>query len=349
MSTQDTKERERPDSPAPAPVPAPGAAERDLEALRQLLTRSTGPASWKAAELLTLPRLYRRACTVLARLEQDGENPRLLLEARTLVARAHALLVRERPRPLAELPQRLAQVFLRRSPRAIRAEWRLLALSLLLLYGLALLAWIGVSRDLDLAYSLLDPAAVETEMQQLADTAAGQPFRGNFTFGLGESPVTAGWIMLHNIGIGILFFASALLPPLYLYLLATNALMLGTYTAVAGHWGQAGAISSILWTHGVLEIQSIVLVGTAGLVLVRAWVRPGAYTRRHALVRESGRALELLAPVFPLLVIAGLIEGFISPHAPLGVRLAVALLSGLGLIAWVALGGRERPGAARPG
>src|SRR5439155_22229110 len=128
--------------------------------------------------------------------------------------------------------------------------WKLLACSFVLLYGLAALAWIGVTRDLDLAHSLLDSKAVQQEMEQLAALDAGQPFRGNFTFGLGESPLTAGWIMLPNLGVGMVFFASALVPPLYLYLLSTNALMLGTYTAVAGHWHQAGAISSILWTHG---------------------------------------------------------------------------------------------------
>ena len=78
----------------------------------------------------------------------------------------------------------------------------------------------------------------------------------------------------------VLFFATSLLPPIYLILLCTNALMLGTYIAVAGHWDQAGAISSILWCHGVLEIQAIVLAGTAGLCLVRAWVRPGPWSRK---------------------------------------------------------------------
>ena len=190
---------------------------------------------------------------------------------------------------------------------------------------------------------------VEEEIQQLETLAGGERFRGNFTFGLGESPLTAGWIMLHNIGIGILFFASALVPPFYLYLLATNGLMLGAYTGVAGHWGRAGEISSILWTHGVLEIQALILVGTAGLVLVRAWVRPGPFSRRHALVLESRRAILLFAPVFPLLVVAGLIEGFVSPHAPLPVRVAVAIASGFLLLSWALLGGRspdlDAPGA----
>jgi len=320
------------------------ASDDGLLRLAMLLARPGSTAGWREADLLELPALYRRACTVLARLEESGENPLRVDEVRALVAKAHALLFRERVRAGPPLHRRALEFVLQRSPRAIRAEWKLLALSFGLLYGLALVAWLAVRHDLDLAPSLLDPTMVQQEMRQLGELEQGQPFRGNFTFGLGESPVTAGWIMLHNIGVGIVFFASALIPPLYLFLLATNGLMLGAYTGVASHWGQAGAISSILWTHGVIEIQSLVLVGTAGLVLVRAWVRPGARSRRHALVTESRRALELMAPVFPLLVVAGTIEGFVSPHAPLPARLAVAGGSALALIAWVALGGRAEAG-----
>lgn len=322
------------------PKPARAASSEPLERLRRCLARPGPLRLWSEEELLELPRLYRHACTELARLEGEGANPRTVRELRALVVTAHGLLLRDEPRALAPWPERAWRFLLHVSPRAIRAEWRLLACSFLLLYGLATLAWIGVGRDLDLAYSLMGSPAVDAELEQLSQLAEGESFRGNFSFGLGESPVTAGWIMLHNIGIGIVFFASALLPPLYLYLLGTNALMLGTYTAVAGHWHQAGAISSILWTHGVIEIQTLVLVGTAGLVLVRAWVKPGANTRAQAMVRESRRALELFAPTFPLLVTAGLIEGFVSPHAPLGVRLAVAAASAAALVLWVLRGGR---------
>jgi uncharacterized membrane protein SpoIIM required for sporulation len=320
----------------PPEASEPPQPDAPLLRLRALFRTHRPLARWSTEELLELPRLYRFACSRLAQLEEGGENPHLAAELRALVAVAHGVLLRDEPRAATPWLERALHFLLHVSPRALRAEWRLLACSFALLYGLALAAWIGVRRDLDLAYSLMPPAAVDKELGQLAELSSGEPFRGNFNFGFGESPVTAGWILLHNIGVGIVFFASALLPPMYLVLLATNGLMLGTYTAVAGHFGQAGAISSILWTHGVLEIQALVLVGTAGLVLVRAWVRPGPYTRAHALVRESQRALELFAPVFPMLVVAGLIEGFVSPHAPLAVRLAVAVASGIGLVLWVA-------------
>jgi uncharacterized membrane protein SpoIIM required for sporulation len=317
-------------------APDPAALER----LAHLCAHPAGPRGWSDEELLAFPRLYRRACTELAALEEEGRAPRRAAELAALVGRAHALLHRMDSSDGEPVALRLWRLFSRDAPRAVRAEWRLVVLTLVLVYGLAAGAWFAVARDLDLAYSLLAPEMVAEELEQLAALEDGQPFRGNFTFGLGESPVTASWIMLHNIGIGILFFASALVPPFYLYLISTNGLMLGTYTAVAGHHGQAGAISSILWTHGVLEIQALILAGTAGLVLVRAFLRPGARTRALALTLESRRALCVFAPVFPLLVCAGLIEGFVSPHAPGPVRLAVAIASGIALIAWAGFAGR---------
>ncbi len=318
------------------------ADQEGLGRLRAALGRARhGLRSLSEEDLAQLPRLFRQACSITARLEARGTDPHGAAQARGLVSRAHALLYRRHEPTSRSWLHGFTTLFFVRSPRALRSEWRLLATTGALLYGLALLAWFGVSRDLDLAPSLLSQEMVETEIRQLQETPDGEPFQGNFTFGLGKSPETAGWIMVHNMGVGILFFASALVPPLYVLLLATNSLMLGTYTAVAGHWGQAGAISSILWCHGVLEIQAILLAGAAGLCMVRAWIRPGPWTRSHALQLESRHALEVLAPVFPMLFLAGLIEGFVSPHAPFGVRIAVAVGTGLLLLAWALFAGRR--------
>ena len=321
-----------------------GLEEEDLKRLRKLRALAKRTRKIKRGlsdqELEDFPRLYRHACTTLARVEARGDDPQLESEVRSLVGDAHGIQYRARKRSISKVMASAVHLFLAEAPRTIRAEWRLLALSFTFVYGLALVSWFAVSRDLDMAPSLLHPGMVESEIEQLEATAEGEPFRGNFTFGIGESPRNSGWIMVHNMGVGVLFFAAALIPPVYLILLATNGLMLGTYTAVAGHWGQAGAISSILWCHGVIEIQALVLAGTAGLALVRAWIRPGPWTRRHALRRESRIAWRLLAPVFPLLFISGLIEGFVSPLASFNIRIATAIITGIALLVWVFAGGR---------
>jgi uncharacterized membrane protein SpoIIM required for sporulation len=62
------------------------------------------------------------------------------------------------------------------------------------------------------------------------------------------------------------------------------------------------------------------------------------------MVLESRRAWALFAPVLPFLVLAGLIEGYISPHAPPVARAATAVASAFLLVAWATLGGRaQRP------
>jgi uncharacterized membrane protein SpoIIM required for sporulation len=324
-----------------------GAAREDdgLSDARRLavLVRTAelrGARALDGREVAEFPRLYRAVGDLLAEREAQGAAPGATRALRDLLARAHELLHQPFELRQESALRRAAEFLLATSPRAIRAEWRLGLSLLALFYGLALAAGLAVRGDLGLAYALFDPDAVEHTVRQLRETAEGEPFRGNFTFGLGESPSTSGFILAHNIGIALLFFASALVPPLFVWILAQNALMVGTYTALAGHWGQAGAISSILWCHGVIELQMIVLAGMAGLVLVRGALLPGPWTRSRALALEARRAWALLAPTLPLLFLSGLNEGFVSPHAPWAVRIAVAVGTGLALCLWIALGGR---------
>ena len=136
--------------------------------------------------------------------------------------------------------------------------------------------------------------------------------------------------------------AAYYVSPLYIYFLVLNGLMVGTYLGVASHWAQAGNISSILMCHGTLELQAIALGGAAGLVLARGFYTPGVWSRKFALRLESARAWRLLAGIFPMLLMAGMLEGFVSPQAPLGGRIACMLASATILIVWAAFGGRER-------
>jgi uncharacterized membrane protein SpoIIM required for sporulation len=318
-----------------------------LARLRQLLRKAEGGLGTLADdELLELGRLYRYAASTIARHETGQGDLTMLEEARGLARSAHALLYRGIDRPREGWGPRAVRFFGTEIPRTVRAEWKLLAATFALVYGLALIAFLAVRHELELAYALLDPAVVANEIEQLDATRAGEPFRGNFTFGFGESPSAAGMIMAHNIGVAVLFFAAGLAPPFFVLLLAVNGLMLGTYIAVASHWDQAWEITSILACHGTLEIQAFVLAALAGLLLVRAWIAPGPWSRRQAMTLESRRAWRILAAVFPTLIVAGLIEGFVSPHAGLEVRLLVAAVSGLALVAWLGLGGlRSRENA----
>ncbi len=317
--------------------------KQKLNRLHRLLTRSRGRSLRELEEedLRALPQLYRFASSLYARLETRGSDPVALDQARDLVRRAHATLYRGAGEDHRPWYKKIAEILMVHSPRALRAEWKLFGFILVVFYGLSIAAYVAGSQHLDLAFTLLDSNAVANEIAQLQSMQEGEPFRGNFTFGVGESPQIAGWIMAHNMAVAVFFFASGLLTPVFVYVLGSNALMVGTYTAVAAHWDQGWEISSLLWCHGTLEIQAIVIAGLAGLILLRAWVAPGSWSRQHAMKLESRRALHVMAPVFPMLFLAGLIEGFITPHAPTNLRLIVAVFTGVLFLAWLFFGGRE--------
>jgi uncharacterized membrane protein SpoIIM required for sporulation len=318
-----------------------------LARLSDLLERLDGPGRKDVTdEVLELPLLYRFASTELARLEAASAERAELAGLRALVLGAHQVLFRGARERESGLVPRALRFLLVDSPRAVRAEWRLLALIALVFYGLAFAAYLGVRRDLELAWVLQPAEQVEHEIEQLRALAPGEPFRGNFTFGFEESGSTAGQILANNIGVSLLFFGAGLVPPLFLLVIVKNGLMLGTYLGIAAHWDQAGAIASIFLCHGTIELQMIILAGGAGLVLARAWLRPGPWSRSHAMALESRRAWALVAPAIPFLFFSGLIEGYVSPHAPLPVRLATAALTGLVLAAWVAGIGPKSRGEA---
>lgn len=335
-----------------------GRAKPERTRRRQPRRAELSGAAAELAALLALARSSRRAARALdverlrglyaAVLEDHallppGESAReARRELALLLAEAHGWVARPEPRAADSWAARLARFAALECPRTLRAEGRTLLFAFALFYGLAAASWLLVARDPELARTLFDSPLIDTEIEQLAETAPGEPFRGNFEEIPSElAGALSGVLAGHNIWVALLFFGAGLVPPLFIALLATNALMLGCYVGTAGHWGRAGEISSILVCHGTFELQAIVLAGAAGLTLARGLYFPGPWTRGAALERAAPRALRLLAPVPVLLLLAALIEGLISPFAPTAVRLGVALLSAAALAAWALLCGRD--------
>jgi hypothetical protein len=92
-----------------------------------------------------------------------------------------------------------------------------------------------------------------------------------------------------------------------------------------------------------IELSVIFIASGAGLQLGWALLNPERYTRRDALGLAARRAVTLVLTAFPLLAIAGVIEGFLSPSsASFGVRLGVGVASGIALYTYLLLAGRQQ-------
>jgi uncharacterized membrane protein SpoIIM required for sporulation len=121
----------------------------------------------------------------------------------------------------------------------------------------------------------------------------------------------------------------------------------GLIGAIFGLTIENGAFDELLrfvLPHGLLELTCIVVSAMAGLRLGWAIVEPGPLTRGASLRREARTAIEIVLGTMPWLVLAGLIEGFVSPRQlPLPVALAVGLIAAGAYWALLLTRGHARP------
>jgi uncharacterized membrane protein SpoIIM required for sporulation len=199
----------------------------------------------------------------------------------------------------------------------------------LLLFGTWTLAGVWSWRDPGAALAVV-PGEFEswTEPQEDRDTPTTD-----------ESAAFASSLFTNNIRVAILAFAAGIAAGLgAAFVLLFNGLILGVVTGLAVNAGNGDLLLEWIPAHGILELSCIVVAGAAGMRMGWALVAPGHRRRGAALAAEARPAAEIVLGVAAWLVIAGLIEGFVSPSGiGLGARVAVGLIAAgafWGLVVW---------------
>jgi len=269
-----------------------------------------------ASELGGLTRLYREATADLARLQtfqtQDSLEHDLKIYLNQLVARAYSQIYRSPPPRMASLWRFLRSGF----PAAFRETlpWTLLALTAFTL-GLAY-GFVTAISDSSFVALIVPP--------QLIEKVEG----GTVWFDsiLAVKPFASSMIMTNNISVSFLAFALGVTFGLgTLYLMLFNGLMVGTLAGLCHTHGLSVPFWSFVLPHGVLELTAIFIAGGAGFLLAGALLFPGDLSRKDALRNRARQAGRAILGCVPLLVIAGIVEGFFSPlPVPSGFKFAMA-------------------------
>jgi uncharacterized membrane protein SpoIIM required for sporulation len=160
-----------------------------------------------------------------------------------------------------------------------------------------------------------------------------------------ESAAFASQLFTNNVRVAILAFAAGIAAGLgSAFVLVFNGLILGVVSGLAADAGNGDLLLEWIPAHGILEISCIVVAGAAGMRMGWALVAPGRRHRGAALAAEARPAAEIVLGTAAWLVIAGFIEGFVSPSGiGLGARVVVGLVAAgafWGLVIW-----RGRPTA----
>jgi uncharacterized membrane protein SpoIIM required for sporulation len=207
------------------------------------------------------------------------------------------------------------------------------------MFGPGLLAYAATVVNPELATLFVPDSAIE-EVQKRAQKKiiVGWGARTEFE-GLISSPEISSFIMTNNIRVTIMAVALGITMGLGTALvLISNGIMIGGLSGVATNENVDLLFWAVILPHGVLELTAIAIAGGAGLVLARALYAPGDLPRRDAIRLAGIEAVQLLVGVTLMLVIAGLIEGFITPQPiPPLLKLTFAMLTGIGMIIYLSL------------
>lgn len=153
----------------------------------------------------------------------------------------------------------------------------------------------------------------------------------------------AGQVFTNNIRVALMAFAGGILFGAgTVVMLLYNGLVIGAVLGLGIGAGNGAAMFQQVTAHGVLELSCIVVAGAAGMRMGWALVDPGNRPRGTALREEARAATEIVLGTAGWLVVAGLVEGFVTPAGnPLGVVLAIGF--GLGMLFWGLVVWRGRP------
>ncbi len=106
-----------------------------------------------------------------------------------------------------------------------------------------------------------------------------------------------------------------------------------------------GPLAEFVVGHGSLELPAIWISGGAGLLMSQAMLFPGRYNPRTELRLKGRISVQIIVGIVPLLLVAGLIEAFLSPSSISGLAKAMlGLCLGSALVAYVVLRGHPETG-----
>jgi uncharacterized membrane protein SpoIIM required for sporulation len=280
------------------------AGWRELEGLLARLEKH-GLAGLASAELARLPVLYRAALSSLSVARTISLDAALLVYLENLCARAYLAVYASR----RHLEESLADFFLRRFPRAVRAHAWHLALSAALLAAGVVTGWAMVARDVERFYSFVSPHLA----QGRGPTSTTDSLRDVLYAKEGAAQALSTFAMFlfsNNAKVGMLAFAVGVAGAVpSALLLLSNGLVLGAFAALYAGRGLTLDFWGWILPHGVTELLAVAICGAAGLAVGQAVVFPGGEERLAGLARRGREAGVLVIGSVALFFVAALVEG----------------------------------------
>lgn len=302
--------------------------QKDWERLEYLIKRHHSPRRLTAAEIRELGTLYRAVTSDLAQARRDYPQQTVSVFLNQLLTQVHSVIYKEDTSNFRDL----LRYFTHTIPQTFRATGIFTLAAFLMFFVPALIAFIVAYQNPDVATPL--------GLDHIRDTLANHRIWTDIP--IEERPYTSAFIMGNNIRVALLAFGGgALFGVFSIYLLTFNGVHLGAVFGLAAHYGFGQELLDFVFAHGVIELSIIFMAGGAGLRIGWGLISPGIRSRRDALVIAARQAVPIAVLAIPALIVAGAIEGFLSPTSqPFTLKVLVGLVTGMLMYSYLLLAGR---------
>lgn len=112
-----------------------------------------------------------------------------------------------------------------------------------------------------------------------------------------------------------------------LWILFKNGIMLGSFQYFFFAKGLGWPSVLVIWIHGTLEISSIIIAGTAGMIMGNSLLFPGTHTRTESLKRGAMEGLKVIVALVPIFIVAAFLESFVTRHTSMPLALSISILA----------------------
>ncbi len=279
------------------------------ELLKQIETR--GLPSLSREQLQSLGRLYRSAASDLSRARAMGLGPDVVRYLNNLVVKGHNQVYQNQRSRWSDLWHFLWITF----PSVFRQNFLYVLVSFFLFAAPMLATWLFVLKDVNFAHLEIQQGHPLVSDELWSYVEKKKLWTDTVEH---ESPAASSFIATNNIKVSLVAFVMGVTFGLgTLYVLVTNGMLIGGTFAVCQVYGMAGRLAAFVAPHGVFELSAIFISGGAGLMLAKGMLFPGRLKRADSMRMMAKEAAILFLGCVPLLLIAGAIEGHISPRTDL--------------------------------
>ena len=300
----------------------------ELAGLTQRARRKVGRRRLSRQEIERLVQLYQRTSTHLSYCRSTFGDISLTRRLTMLVGDARAVVYGPGDRARNEMSRFFSITF----PGRVWESRRFIAIAAFLTFAPALYVgtWLTFSEAAieDQAPDYVREAYINEDFESYYSSAPAAQFSTE--------------VLVNNIQVSFFAYAAGILACAgTAVILLTNGLALGEAAGLFHAACEAPKFWGLILPHGLLELSAIVIAGGAGLRIGWAMIAPGDRTRGSAVAEEGRRSVPILLGLTLVFIVAGLIEGFVTPSGlPTWGRVGVGVLAEMALLTYVVGFGR---------